>query len=428
MVSSPTEPRLESVKQLRVDGDRLNASIHTLAQIGALPNGGVKRIAYSDDDLQARQQIQTWMLELGMTVRIDAAGNVIGRYPGQSATAPALATGSHIDTVPNAGAYDGAYGVLAGLEVVRVLRDQQIHLHHPLEVIVFTDEEGSMIGSKAMSGSALTDPSRYSVPDGMAIAPALARVGGDWDALPTAQRTAADIAAFVELHVEQGPVLEAAGKDLGVVTGIVGQRRYQISVVGSSSHGGTTPMAMRRDALVAAAQIVLAVNRLALTPGDQVATVGQMTLFPNAANVIPGRVDLSLDIRDLSDAHLDDLMQQLQQEMAAIAATTQTQIQLHPRLQNQPAPAKPEIQAAIAQLCDQWGVDYLHLPSRASHDAQELAKFTDMAMIFVPSQGGISHAETEYTTPDHCTLGANLLLHTLLRLDQEYAQRHQSTC
>lgn len=403
-----------------VNSDRLAQSIERLGQIGQIPQGGVRRIAYSPEDIQARNIVRHWMIEAGMSVRLDTAGNIIGRYPGKFPQAPALATGSHIDTVPNGGRYDGAFGVLAGLEVVRVLNERQIQLDHPFEVIVFTDEEGSMIGSKAMSGRVNNDSAYYRRPDGTNIQICLEQVGGNWYHIDQARRSSEDMAAFVELHVEQGPILESLGKHIGVVEGIVGQRRYTVTVKGSSSHAGSTPMYMRQDALVAASGVVLAVNKLANTPGQQVATVGRMEVSPNAANVIPGLVEMSLDIRDLSSLHIDNLMEQLRLNIEAIAADTQTQIQLHPCLHNEPALAKPEIQQTIAQVCDDLGLSYTHLPSRASHDAQEIANFTDMGMIFVPSEAGVSHAETEYTSPEQCTQGANVLLHTLLRLDQHY--------
>ena len=403
-----------------VNSDRLAQSIESLAQIGQIPSGGVRRIAYSPEDIQARNLVQHWMLEAGMSVRIDTAGNIIGRYPGKFPQAPALATGSHIDTVPNGGRYDGAFGVLAGLEVVRILNERQMQLNHPLEVIVFTDEEGSMIGSKAMSGRVNNDTAYYRRSDGTNIQTCLERVGGNWYHVEQSRRSSEDMAAFVELHVEQGPILESLGKQIGVVEGIVGQRRYTIAVKGSSSHAGSTPMHMRQDALVAASRVVLAVNRLANTPGQQVATVGRMEVSPNAANVIPGFVEMSLDIRDLSNLHIDNLIEQLRLNIEAIATDTQTQIQLQPFLHNEPALAEPNIQQTIVQICEDLGLSYTHLPSRASHDAQEIASFTDMGMIFVPSEAGVSHAETEYTSPEQCTQGVNVLFHTLLKLDQHY--------
>jgi beta-ureidopropionase / N-carbamoyl-L-amino-acid hydrolase len=404
--------------QLLVNGDRLNQSIARLSQIGKLPNGGVKRIAYSQADLEARNLVIHWMKEIQMKVRIDAAGNIIGKYPGRVPDVPALATGSHIDTVPCGGHYDGAYGVLAGLEVVRVLQENQIKLERSLEVIVFTDEEGSMIGSKAISGRIIDNPNYYRRPDGTDIYTCLRKIGGNWQNISQARRSSSEIAAFIELHVEQGPVLESMGKQIGVVEGIVGQRRFNITVRGSANHAGTTPMQMRRDALVAAAQVILAVNQIGNTPGQQVATVGKMQVIPNAANVVPGWVEISLDIRDLSSRHIDSLLEQLRIHLEEIAVATNTQIRLNSCLQNEPALAEPYIQQAIARSCDNLNLSHTYLPSRASHDAQELAQITDMGMIFVPSQLGVSHDASEYTSPKQCIQGANVLLQTLIQLDK----------
>ncbi|MBE9044752.1 Zn-dependent hydrolase [Pleurocapsales cyanobacterium LEGE 10410] len=405
-----------------VNGDRLNQNIARLATIGALPNGGVKRIAYSHEDLQARNLVQQWMREIEMEVRIDAAGNIIGKYPGKHAAAPALATGSHIDTVPCGGHYDGAYGVLAGLEAVQVLKEHQLQLNRSVEVIVFTDEEGSMIGSKAISGRVINDPGYYRRPDGTDIYSCLKAIGGNWDSLATARRSSQDIAAFVELHVEQGPILESMNKQIGVVEGIVGQRRFNITVKGSANHAGTTPMSMRHDALVAAARVILAVNKIGNTPGQQVATVGKMQVLPNAANVVPGWVEMSLDIRDLSSLHIDSLLEQLRTYLEEIAVATNTQIRLNPCLHNEPALAEPQIQSAIARCCKKLNLSYTYLPSRASHDAQEMAQVTDMGMIFVPSEMGVSHDASEYTSPEQCVRGANVLLQTLIELDSELSK------
>ena len=401
---------------LLVNGDRLNQSIAILASIGQLSNGGVKRIAYSKEDIEARNLVRQWMKELEMEINIDAAGNIIGRYPGYNWGVSAIATGSHIDTVPCGGHYDGAYGVLTGLEVVRVLKENQIKLDRSIEVIVFTDEEGSMIGSKAISGRVVPDSEYYRRPDGTDIQTCLNRIGGNWDNITQARRSTEDISAFVELHVEQGPVLESMGKQIGVVEGIVGQRRFNITVKGSANHAGTTPMSMRCDALVAASQVVLAVNQIGLTPGQQVATVGKMSVLPNAANVVPGWVEMSLDIRDLSSLHIDSLLKQLRTHLEEIAVATNTQIRLNSCLHNEPALAEPYIQKAIALSCKDLNLSYTYLPSRASHDAQEMAQITDMGMIFVPSTMGVSHDANEYTSPEQCTQGANILLQTLIRL------------
>ena len=408
-----------------VDGTRLMQTITDMGAIGALPEGGVRRLAFSPEDIQARSVAKTWMLAAGMTVRTDTAGNIIGRYPGRFPDAPALVTGSHLDTVPNAGIYDGTYGVLAGIEVARTLHDRGIQLDHPFEVIVFADEERTMIGSKAIAAQASLNSLDYANPHYDPIEPCVNRIGGDWANLTAAQRQPGDIAAFVEVHVEQGPVLETAGNPLGLVTGIVGQRRYLITFVGQASHAGTTPMSLRQDALVAASQAVLAVNAIGLRQddlltGDQVATVGSMKLTPNVANTIPGQVELTVDMRDLSNDVLDRMVEMLESQLSAIAAQTDTEFTIRPQLRNEPVPANSHIQSTIAQVCQTLNLESIALPSRASHDAQIMGGLTDMGMIFVPSQAGISHAETEYTAPEHCIQVANVLLHTILQLDQHY--------
>ena len=403
---------------LQVNSDRLNRSISQLAEIGKLSQGGVSRLAFTPEDILARQLVQSWMVEAGMTVRIDAAGNIIGTYAGQQEGVGALATGSHIDTVAVAGRYDGVLGVLAGIEVVRVLKENAIRLAHPIEVIVFSDEESSVIGCKAMAGTLATYPDKGA---GTLMPAYLEAVGGDWSKLATARRTRTDMAAYVELHVEQGGVLEDEAKQIGVVQGIVGTNRYRVSIIGRPNHAGTTPMHLRKDALVAAAQVVLAVQNLALnTPGQQVATVGNLNVSPNAANIVPGQVELTIDMRDLSRPHLDQLIKQLDSQLQAIAHTSQTEITLTPILQVEPTLATETIQAVIAQTCERFRLSYCHLPSRAGHDAQEVGRFTDMGMIFVPSQAGLSHSADEYTSPEQCTQGANVLLQTLLHLDQIY--------
>jgi beta-ureidopropionase / N-carbamoyl-L-amino-acid hydrolase len=409
------------LKTLNVNGKRLNQSLDDLAHIGQLDNGGICRLAFSPEDCQGRELVRRWMVEAGLEVRIDTAGNMIGRLAGQR-LAPALATGSHIDTVPCGGKFDGNLGVLAGIEVARTLQENGVTLNHPLEVIVFADEEDTMIGSRAMAGTASLNAADYHRKDGRPIDECVNQVGGHWSQLALARRTREDVCAFVELHVEQGGGLEMAQKQIGVVQGVVGLQRYQIHITGRPNHAGTTPMDQRQDALVAAAQIVLAVNRLATTPpGQRVATVGALQVWPNAANIVPGKVQASLDVRDLDQAVIDRLVRDLKEEMEAIAQATHTTIELVPQLNVAPSPAADHIQATIAEVSTSLGLSSMAMPSRAGHDALEMGRFTDMGMIFVPSEGGFSHSEVEYTTPEECTQGANVLLETLLRLDRHYS-------
>ncbi|PSB33673.1 Zn-dependent hydrolase [Stenomitos frigidus] len=407
---------------LTVNGDRLNRTLFQLAEIGKLPDGGVSRVAFTTDDLLARQQVKAWMVQAGMTVRIDAAGNIIGSYAGKNDGAAALATGSHIDTVPVAGRYDGCLGVLAGIEVVQVLHESNLRLDHPIEVIVFTDEERSVLGCKAMAGEVREPSEYYARLDGTPIQACLEKIGGDWSAIATAKRDRSDVAAFVELHVEQGGLLEHQGIPIGVVDGIVGQYRFAVNVMGRMNHAGTTPMHMRKDALVAAAQMVLAVNKIGVEiPGEQVATVGYLHVSPNATNTVPGAVDFRIDLRDLSQSHLELLVSRMKDEFAAIAAATNTHFTLRETLHILPTLSAPHIKDVIKHVSEQLDLPYSYLPSRAGHDAQEIGRFTDMGMIFVPSQGGISHSVDEYTTPEECTQGANVLLNTFLQLDKIYA-------
>jgi beta-ureidopropionase / N-carbamoyl-L-amino-acid hydrolase len=407
---------------LAINGDRLNANIERLAKVGRQPSGSISRVAFSTEALQARVLVQQWMVEAGMTTRLDAAGNLIGTFPGRVQGAPALATGSHLDTVPSGGRFDGVLGVLAGIEVVNTLREYAVQLQHPIEVIAFTDEENTMIGCQAIAGTVLVnEPERYRSKAGQPIQDCLESIDGNWDAIATATRSRADLAAFVELHVEQGAVLESLGHAIGIVQGVVGIQRYAIAITGQANHAGTTPMDMRQDALVAAAQVVLAVRSIAKSmPSQPVGTVGYLTVAPNAVNIVPGQVELTVDFRDLSKDCLDTMLNQLNQQLQAIAADTHTQIKMAPLLSVEPALAAPQIEQAIARVCQQLNLSYCSLPSRAGHDALEMGRITDMGMIFVPSQAGVSHSEAEYTSPEQCTQGANVLLHTLIALDELY--------
>lgn len=406
---------------LEVNSERLNQALEDLAQIGKQSDGTIKRLAFSPEDLEARSRLTEWMETAGMSVRVDAGGNIIGRYPGFENEAPALATGSHIDTVFSGGRFDGSLGVISGLEVVRVLQENEMKLHHPLELIAFADEERSMVGVKSMAGTAPEDPARYDTVDDEPIQSCLARAGGNWSDLSSARRSRDDVACFVELHVEQGGVLEAIERDIGVVEGIVGQQRHRITIEGRSNHAGTTPMNMRRDALTTASHLILAIEDIAKHfPGDPVATVGTLKVWPNSINTVPGSVELSLDIRDLSSDVIAHMIEQLRRKIETVAVASRTRIRIRPELQVDPTPASATIQALIVKSCEEMDLTYTHLPSRASHDAQEMGRFTDMGMIFVPSKEGISHAGDEYTSPVQCTQGANILLRTLLKLDRLY--------
>jgi beta-ureidopropionase / N-carbamoyl-L-amino-acid hydrolase len=408
----------ETEFQISLNGPRLLDRIEALATIGAVSGGGVSRVAFTEEDLAARQQVNRWMNAAGMVTRIDAAGNLIGRYDGLNPTLPALATGSHIDTVTRGGKYDGCLGVLAGLELVETLSDRQHRLQHPIEVIVFTDEESTVIGSKAMAGQIPLQAPDVRLKNNRLLSDCLQSIGGDWDRIQNATRNETEIAAFIELHVEQGGELERYGCAIGIVTGIVGQYRYRLTIDGQANHAGTTPMDNRQDSLVAAAQVILAVQAtVQRISSEAVGTVGYLSNYPNVTNTISGRVELSIDLRDLDADRLSHVIEFLTMQFDRIAQSTRTTFCLEETLHIAPTIASGEIIQSLEQICDRRNLSYRRLPSRAGHDAQEIGRVTKMGMIFVPSRGGISHDHTEYTAPEACIQGAIVLLDIFRAID-----------
>ena len=402
-----------------VDEARLSESLETMAAIGLQDDGSVKRLAFSPEDRQARALFSNWLQAAGASVRVDAAGNLIGRIEGTEPDLPALVTGSHLDTVPTGGRFDGALGVLAGLEVMRSLKDQAISLRHPFEVVVFADEESTMVGCKGMTGVASANPADYTCSNGSPIPDNLPLIEGDWESLPQAKRSDASIAAFLELHVEQGGVLESRGDAIGLVEGVVGQRRFLVRVEGTPNHAGTTPMDARQDALATAAQVILAVQDLATNhPGNPVGTVGKLQLWTNAANVVPGQVEMSVDLRDLSIEVLNELVEELEARLNSISRASGCPISLLPQFSVDPTPAHLSVTEAIASATQTLGLSCSALPSRASHDSQEMGRRWPMGMIFVPSRGGLSHSAAEFTSYQQCAEGTAVLMQSLVRLDQ----------
>ena len=405
---------------LRVNAERLQERIDRLARIGGTPQG-VTRLAFTEADLRGREYVTRLMQDAGLEVRVDDAGNLSGRRPGRSRGRPSIVLGSHIDTVPLAGAYDGVLGVMAAIECVQVLEEHGIRTRHPLEVIVFANEEGGMTGSRALSGrlnaQALDESSR----SGMSIRQGIAALGGDAGRISRAIRRPGEVRAYLELHIEQGGSLESEGTDIGIVEGFVGIRWWDVTVKGVANHAGTTPMNARRDALLAAAKLVIAVHQAARSlPGRQVATVGRITAEPGAPNVIPGRVELSLELRDLAGPKLDQLFQEIRRQARLIGQETKTGIEFKEiDIGVEPTLTDPKLQEVIREAAEAMGLSYARLPSGAAHDAQNMARIAPSALIFVPSVGGISHSPREYTRPRDVANGANLLLQTLIRLDRQ---------
>lgn len=404
----------------RADAQRLERRIQELGRFGANPEGGVSRLAFSDADRAGRDYIMSLMRAAGLEVRIDAAGNLIGRRAGTDPSLPTIMTGSHIDSVPKGGNYDGDVGVLGAIEVAELLREFGIATAHPLEFVVFCNEEGVLVGSRAMAGRVGEATLEVVSQSGLTVREGVRAVGGDPARIADARREPGSVAAYVELHIEQGAILDESGIDIGVVEGIVGIRWWDVTVEGVANHAGTTPMGSRKDALVSASELVLAVNRIAAaTPGSQVATVGRIRAEPGAPNVIPGRVLLSLEVRDLASDKMESVFQGIQAEAQRIAGARGTTIRFDEvDAATRPAPTDERLRRAVESAATSLGLSHRRMPSGAGHDAQEIARVAPIAMIFVPSQGGISHAPQEYTAPADIANGADVLFRTLLAIDR----------
>lgn len=401
-----------------INRERLLARIAALGAIGAIPGDGCARLALSDDDRAGRDQVCAWMRELGLTVTIDAIGNVVGTRAGRRPGPPVM-TGSHIDTVRTGGRYDGNLGVLAGLEVVATLNDHDIETEHPLAVAFFTNEEGArfapdMMGSLVYTGVLPLDEALATRGiDGKTVGEELARIGY----AGSAPVPAAAPRAFIELHVEQGPVLDEEGGVIGGVESVQGISWTEIEIRGVSNHAGTTPMRLRRDAGWAAGSIITFVRELATEfGGDQVATVGRIEFFPNLVNVVPNRAVLTVDLRNTDEARLQAAEARLAAHLEALRDAEGVDIDARKLARFAPVPFDPEMIDRIERHARARGLPVRRMPSGAGHDAQMMAPLCPTAMIFVPSVGGISHNVREYTQPDHIEAGANVLLSVLSEL------------
>lgn len=403
----------------RADPKRLESRIQELGRFGANPQGGVSRVAFSAADVAGREYIKGLMRAAGLDVRVDAAGNLIGRRAGSDPRLPVIMMGSHIDSVPEGGNYDGDVGVLGAIEVAELLRDHGIVTRHALEVVSFTDEEGAVVGSEAMAGSLGTEALAVVSHSGLTVRDGIRAVGGDPDRIDQARRKPGEIRGYLELHIEQGAVLDETGTEIGVVEGIVGIRWWDVTIEGVANHAGTTPMDRRRDALLAASELALAVNRIAAsTPGTQVATVGRIRAEPGAPNVIPGRVVMSLEIRDLAAAKMEQVYQAIAAEAERIAEARRTPIvfaEIDVALE--PAPTDARLRKVIAESAASLGLSHRSMPSGAGHDAQDIAHIAPIGMIFVPSEGGVSHSPKEFTSAADMANGVNVLLRSLLAID-----------
>ncbi|CAN7235034.1 Zn-dependent hydrolase [Acidovorax sp. LjRoot74] len=406
-----------NIDNLRINGERLWDSLMELAQIGATPKGGVCRLTLTDLDKQGRDLVTRWAREAGMTVTIDKIGNGFMRRPGRNNSLPPIMTGSHIDTQPTGGKFDGNYGVLAGIEVVRTLNDHGIETEAPIEVAFWTNEEGSrfvpvMMGSGVFA-KAFTLEHAYAATDteGKTVKGELERIGYIGDQEPGDH----PIGAYFETHIEQGPVLEDNDKTIGVVSGVLGIRWFDCTVTGMEAHAGPTPMALRKDAMLAATRIMQDVVAAAHRhPPHGRGTVGMVQVFPNSRNVIPGRVKFSIDLRNSTDALVDAMAAEVKAFADQVAQEHGVQVHIE-MVSSYPAQLfQPECVEAVGRAAAKLGYSHMPAVSGAGHDAVYMAKLAPSGMIFIPCKDGISHNEIEDAKPEHIEAGCNVLLHAML--------------
>jgi len=402
-----------------INGTRLINHIDALSEFGKNSEGGVSRLAYSDADRRGRDYVIGLMRGAQLNPTIDAAANIIGRRAGSEPSLPPILFGSHTDTVPEGGNYDGVVGSLGAIEVAQTLTENKIATRHGLEVIIFQNEEGGLIGSRAIDGELTEKELALVSRSGKTIREGIEYLGGDSKNLADVRRKRGDIAAYLELHIEQGGILDSEKIDIGIVEGIVGINWWDVTIEGFANHAGTTPMNKRQDALLAAAAFIQAVNKIVTNvPGRQVGTVGRIQALPGAPNVIPGTVVVSLELRDLDRSKISMLYGQISEEAQRIARTHQTSFRFEEINTNIPAPTDARIRKLIAASAEELGLSTKLMPSGAGHDAQDIARLAPVGMIFIPSVAGISHSPREFSRPKDIVNGTNVLLHTVLKLDQ----------
>ncbi len=386
-----------------------------LARIGATPKGGVRRVTLTPADREGRELFARWCRDAALEVRVDAIGNMFARRAGAAPESAPIVMGSHLDTQPNGGKFDGAYGVMAGLEAMRALNDAGVRTRAPLEVACWTNEEGSrfvptMMGSGVFTGvHKLEDVLNNRDVEGMTVSEALTAIGYRGDAKPH------KVGAYFEAHIEQGPVLEDTKTPIGVVQGALGQRWFDVLISGQDAHAGPTPMHLRKDALLAAARLTLEVNRIASAfPESARGTVGHMQVRPNSRNVVPGEVRMTVDLRNAGDNTLLEMKQDLQKSIGVIAEQCRVSIQVEEVVYFPPSRFAPELVERVRAAASALGLSHRDIVSGAAHDAVYLSRVAPTAMVFVPCEGGISHNETENAKPEHLAAGCSVMLQAVL--------------
>ena len=405
-----------SVNNLTVNSKRIENRILELAKFGVDEKGRGYRVAYTKGDIEGRAWFMELMKKAGLNPTIDTAGNIIGKRKGKNPSLKPIGFGSHIDMVPDGGNYDGTLGSIVALEVIEILNENNVITEHPLEVVIFANEEGGTIGSKAMTEGLTKEGLQQKSQSGLTHAEGIKAIGGDPDNIASCLRKKGDFQAWIELHIEQGGILEKEKTQIGVVEGIVGIVHWEVTVQGFANHAGATPMKLRQDALLAASKFIIAVNEVINSvKGTQVGTVGKIAVQPGAFNVIPGKVELGLEIRDLDANKIELLFKGIEKRAAIIANDSKTSISFtrQPN-ESKPALTDKKLQQIINTNAKSLGFSTKFMQSGAGHDSQHMASIAPSAMIFIPSIGGISHSPKEFSTTIDMANGANVLLQTIL--------------
>lgn len=414
-------------QKAHVNQQRVWGTLEKLSEFGRPAGtgfeGGVTRLGFSEAEMAAREYVTGLMREAGLTVRVDPAGSIFGRREGSDPKLPALLFGSHIDSVPNGGNFDGDVGSMGAIEVMRALNDHKVTTRHPLEVVIWTNEEGhhfnkGLFGSSAAAGLITPQMLDRRDTEGKTLADWLRRYGQDPARIGDARIAPGRVAAYIELHIEQGAVLDESKIQIGVVQGIVGIQWRSCVASGFANHAGTTPMDRRRDAYLAASRAALAVREeVRAEPGRQVGTVGYVKVEPGAGNIIPGRTEFIVELRDLDREKINRIWARIEKRFAGIASEEKVELKCTVLSDEEPALTATSLRDTIRSAARAAGYSTMDLPSGAGHDAQMVAKFAPVGMIFVPSRGGISHSPKEFTSPEDLARGAEVLYRTILALD-----------
>ncbi len=404
-----------------INQERLWERLQRLSAIGKLESGGITRLSFSEEERQAKILVTSFMKEAGLSVREDEVGNLIGRKEGVHPNTPVVLTGSHVDSVYNGGNFDGPLGVLAAVEALQSMNENNIMTQHPIEVIAFTDEEGArfsfgMIGSRATAGTLKQEDLLNVDKEGISIAQAMISQGLEPKEIAKATRNPEDVKAYIEIHIEQGKRLEKINLSTGIVSGLAGPLWLRFVLEGEAGHAGTTPMDMRRDSLTAASRIILAIEEESAKTNTTVGTVGQIKLSPGGINIIPGRVEFSLDLRDINENVRDQVEQCIKNEASKICENQKIKLTIEELQRIPPAPCSETVQDAAKKAFETLQMDSLTMPSGAGHDCMQFTDLWPMGMLFTRSKNGVSHDPEEWSSKQDCADGANVLYHTLLNL------------